>query len=188
MAAGITQAAIPKCKKLFCTVPEQTLREALNQMNGDQPSSIPRVVRLLENPASPIALPGNIDLYRHDCLHLLLNRGFSLEDEAFVIGFTMGNDASTRWLHLEIFKLCSWLIYPTPYRFRRAHFRLFHWGVRCGRESRLRNLNRFDFQAYEHKPLGELRHMLGISPALTAVTHSLLPPSGPLHTVTQAPV
>ncbi len=76
----------------------------------------------------------------------------------------MGNDEATNRLHLEIFKLCSWLLYPTPYRFSRAHFRLFHRGVIRGRESRLKNLNRFNFEAYEHRSLGELRRFLGISP------------------------
>lgn len=47
---------------------------------------------LLENPDSPLPFAGKIDLYRHDCLHLLLERGLSVEDEAFVVGFTMGND------------------------------------------------------------------------------------------------
>ena len=74
----------------------QILREALQSMGGDPPSSIPFLLWLLENPDSPIALPGKIDLYRHDCLHLLLDRGFSLYDEAFVVGFTMGNDVQTQ--------------------------------------------------------------------------------------------
>ncbi len=68
----------------------QTLEAAIREINGDPASSIPFLVWLLENLASPIALPGKIDLYCHDCLHVLLNKGFSLEDEAFVVGFTMG--------------------------------------------------------------------------------------------------
>lgn len=165
MAAGITQPTVLKDENPSRNHPDQPLQHALNMMNGDAPSSIPLVVRLLENPVSPFALPGKIDLYRHDCLHLLLDRGFSLEDEAFVIGFTMGNDEHTNRLHLAIIKLCSWLLYPKPYRFSRAHFRFFHQGVLYGRNIGLKNLNQFDFRAHEHKPLRELRRLLGISQA-----------------------
>jgi hypothetical protein len=146
--------------------PGQTLGDALRTLGGDPPCSMPLVVKLLENPASPIALPGNIDLYRHDCLHLLLNRGFSLDDEAFVIGFTMGNDKQTNRLHLALFKLCSWLLYPKPYRFSWAHFKSFDRGVGCGRSVRSKNLNRFDFKVYEHKSLDQLRQLLGIDQLL----------------------
>ncbi len=113
-----------------------TLRDALAAMQGDASDSIPFLVRLLENPASPMALPGMIDLYRHDCLHLLLGRGFSLHDEAFVVGFTMGNDLRTRPIHLAIFKICSLLFYPRPYRFARCHFhrsrQVWVWGKQPG--------------------------------------------------------
>lgn len=163
MVVGITQSPISSGGNPCCHHPQQPLQEAFTTMEGDPPSKIPLVVRLLENPASPIALPGKIDLYRHDCLHLLLNRGFSLADEAFVIGFTMGNDEYTNWLHLGIFKVCSWLFYPKPYRFKWAHFEQLHLGVFYGRKARLKNLNRFDFRAHNHQTLGELRRFLGIS-------------------------
>ena len=59
-------------------------------------------VWLLENPSSPISLTGAVDLYNHDIIHILLNRGMEVKDEAMVIGFTMGNSKSTsswvRWL------------------------------------------------------------------------------------------
>lgn len=142
--------------------PSQTLSDALKTLGGDPPYRLPLIVRLLENPASPIALPGNIDLYRHDCLHRLLNRSFSLEDEAFVIGFTMGNANQTHRLHLEIFKLCSWLLYPKTYRFSRAHFVSFERGVEYGRRVLSKNLNRFDFKAHEHQSLDHLRQFLGL--------------------------
>jgi hypothetical protein len=61
-----------------------TLRQRLNQLGGDRPDQIPFLVWLLENPDSCFALPGCIDLHGHDCLHVLLQRGFSPYDEAFV--------------------------------------------------------------------------------------------------------
>lgn len=73
-----------------------TLGEAYQALSGSSPSDIPFLSELLENPDSPIALRCKIYLEDHDCLHLLLNRGLSLEDEAFIIGFTMGNDLKTK--------------------------------------------------------------------------------------------
>jgi hypothetical protein len=103
-----------------------------------------------------------IDLYRHDCLHLLLARGFSLHDEAFVVGFTMGNDLRTNGLHLAIFKFCSMLFYPRSYRFNRSHLPCFDAGVALGRKARLRNINQLDFRLLEHQPLRILREWIGI--------------------------
>lgn len=141
---------------------QQTLREAIEIMGGDPPSAIPFLVRLLENPASPIALPGNIDLYGHDCLHLLLNRGWSLYDEAFVVGFTMGNDTRTTWFHLAILKFFASHFYPPKYRFDREHLKVFDVGVAYGRAIKVKNLNTIDFRKYETLPIQLIRHRLGI--------------------------
>jgi hypothetical protein len=69
-------------------VSDMSLEDAYHQFALDGQASIPFFVWLLENPASPISLPGSINLHGHDCLHLLLNRGVSGHDEAFVVGFT----------------------------------------------------------------------------------------------------
>ena len=50
---------------------------------------IPFVIWLLENPNSLLTLPGKISLRHHDYLHVLLDRGISPQNEAFLIGFTM---------------------------------------------------------------------------------------------------
>ena len=82
-----------------------TLKEAQQYLvNGHKPEEIPWIIRLLENPASIVALPGKITLYNHDCLHILLEKELTLTGEAFVIGFTMGNDLKTNWFHLLIYK------------------------------------------------------------------------------------
>ncbi|MES1026448.1 hypothetical protein ABN584_26465 [Gloeocapsa sp. BRSZ] len=68
-----------------------TLHYAVQQLAIDDQADIPFIVWLVENPHSPIALPGKISLYGHDSLHAILNRGHSLADEVFVGSFTMGN-------------------------------------------------------------------------------------------------
>lgn len=140
----------------------RTLRAVLETMAGDPPSSIPWLVRLLENPASPVALPGKITLFCHDCLHLLLGKSMSLEDEAFVVGFTMGNDTKTHQFHLAIFKVCSFWLYPKAYRFNRQHLKTFDKGVAAGRSARFKNLNQVNFACYEQYTIGALRDLFEI--------------------------
>lgn len=141
----------------------QTLKEAYQTLGGDPPSKIPFLIWLLENPKSPLRLPGNIDLYRHDCLHILLNRSFSLDDEAFVVGFTIGNDVKTKKIHLMIFKIISTLFYPKQYRFNQKNYVFFEAGLILGKKISTKNLNRFDFTSYENLPISAIRQKLGIS-------------------------
>jgi hypothetical protein len=68
-----------------------TLCSVYDGMPKDGADAVPWYVRLLENPRSPVALPGAIDLFGHDCLHIVLGRGLLAQDEAFVIGYTMGS-------------------------------------------------------------------------------------------------
>ena len=125
---------------------------------------VPFQVWLLENPKSFMPLPGNISLPNHDCLHLLLNRGFSPEDEAFILGFTMGNDLDTGWLHVLLFKLASQFFYPKKFQFTPEHLKRFDLGFLYGRQiAQIHpNLNRFDFLAYAHCQISEVRDRLGI--------------------------
>lgn len=102
-----------------------TLLDSLESIKRDKQCQIPWIVRLLENPQSPFALPGKIDLFNHDCLHILLEREFSLQDEAFIIGFCMGNDPQTKPNHVKIFKTVSSYLYPKKYRFKTDDFFLF---------------------------------------------------------------
>ena len=140
-----------------------TLRSAYEAMDGDSQSEIPFLVWLLENPDSPLSLPGKIYLYKHDYLHILLERGFSLYDEAFIIGFTMGNDLNTKWLHVYLFKLISSIFYPKKYRFSEKHFQEFNLGFMYGKEVQTKNINSIDFQAYEYKKISEIREKLGMN-------------------------
>ncbi len=140
----------------------QTLFKCLNTIKGDEQSDIPWIVWLLENPDSIFPLPGKINLYNHDCLHVLLGRDFFPFDEAFVVGFTMGSDMRANRFHLAVFKILSSLFYPQKYKFNREHFKLFDLAFDYGRRLKVKNLNQFNFKAYENKTVGELRKYLGI--------------------------
>ena len=140
----------------------RTLKDCLQNINGDRQSDIPFMVRFLENPESIFPLPGKINLYNHDCLHILLDRGISLFDEAFVVGFTMGSDLKTNRLHLAVFEFLSNLLYPQQYKFDREQFKLFKIAFDYSRKLKVKNINHIDFKVYENKTVGEIRKLLGI--------------------------
>ena len=141
---------------------DRTLKSCLQSINGDEQTDIPFMVWLLENPESIFPLPGKINLYNHDCLHILLDRGISLLDEAFVVGFTMGSDRSTNRFHLAVFEILSNLLYPKQYKFDRQQFELLKIAFDYGRRLKVKNINQIDFKAYENKTVGEMRNLLGI--------------------------
>lgn len=137
-----------------------TLEQALQNISVDGAESIPAIVKLLENPRSPIALPGKISLYNHDCLHVLLDKGISAEEEAFVIGFTMGNDPGCNWIHVAIFKFFSRFIYPQKFRFSCSDLQQYDAGFQLGR--RYRNVvqfNSINFSQYQHCTVEQLKQM-----------------------------
>ena len=139
-----------------------TLKDCRQFFKVDEQSDIPFMIRLLENPESIFPLPGKINLYNHDCWHILLARGISLFDEAFVVGFTMGSDLKTNRFHVAAFKLLSNLLYPQPYKFEGEHFKLFDLGFDYARKLKVKNLNQVDFKVYENRTVGELRKLFGI--------------------------
>jgi hypothetical protein len=139
------------------TLDDATLAVAYQTLQGDPPAGIPWMVWLLENPASPCALPGNIDLFGHDCMHLLLKKGFTPAHEAYVVGFTMGNDLRTTRLHLALFKVIAFLFYPPMYRLKYAELAILERGFNRGRSTKIKNLNQMYLESWNHKTLRELR-------------------------------
>ena len=117
-------------------------------------------VWLLENPSSPISLTGAVDLYNHDIIHILLNRGMEVKDEAMVIGFTMGNSQSTsswvRWL----FEFCARYLYPEGYAFDDETLLEFERGYAYGYTRPKRNIHLAQFD--ERKTVATLRKEWGI--------------------------
>ena len=132
-------------------------------MGGDLPNAIPLIVRLLENPASPIALPGSIDLFGHDCFHVLLGRGFSAEDEAFVVGFSMGTDEVCHGWHVAVFKWVAQWLYPRVYRLNRSQLAVFDRGFDYGRSLRCRNLHRLNWRSLVDSSIAALRDQYGLA-------------------------
>jgi hypothetical protein len=117
----------------------RTLRAVLATLPASRPDEIDSLVRLVENPASPYALPGAVALDRHDCIHVLLGRGLLGPDEAFVVGYTMGaaSPSIDREL-LETFKLIAKRLYPRHYRMTEADLFVFDLGYQLGARSTVR--------------------------------------------------
>ena len=124
-------------------------------------SSIHWFVWLLENPVSPISLTGAIDLENHDLIHILLDRGMEIRDEAMVIGFTMGNSTGTTSLVKWLFEFCARYLYPAGYKFDDADIVEFNRGYAYGytRPKRNIHLERFDVT----QNISDIRQKWGIN-------------------------
>ncbi|MDP6706520.1 MAG: hypothetical protein QF893_09280 [Alphaproteobacteria bacterium] len=140
-----------------------TLGEVLATLPGDEPEAIPDVIRKYENPASADALPGAVSLARHDCIHALLGRGLRLQDEAFVIGFTMGAARAINERHLATFEFVSVHDYPKPYNFEPEHLLAFRLGVGAATDmSRDADIHLCPLEARLETTMSDLRREFGI--------------------------
>jgi hypothetical protein len=152
---------------LWNTYPDEldycTLQSAYEALQGDAPSSIPTIVWLMENPKSPFPLPGAIDLHGHDCMHLLLKQGFSDINEAYVVGFTMGNCSKLHPLHLSIFRFVAQYLYPHPYKIGKDELEFFEAGVSQGRSAPIKDICQLDFHGFKHMTLQQVRVILGLA-------------------------
>ncbi|MGB7415682.1 MAG: hypothetical protein WA902_15865 [Thermosynechococcaceae cyanobacterium] len=153
-----TQLTTPPLQQTGCL----TLDAAYRAFEGDPQHSIPFPVWLLENPDSPLSFPGQIYLREHDYLHILLDRGVSAEDEAFIIGFTMGNDPGTTKRITSAFKFAAQYIYPKVYRFKKSHLMIFDCGFSFGQKTKVKNLNSLDYSNYLGYDVADLRMIFGI--------------------------
>ena len=91
------------------------------------------LVWLIENPKSPFHLHGAVTLHDHDHIHVLLGRGQANDDEAFVIGFTMGNDDRIKSWESKLFKFISRWLYSKSERFTKKQLKIFDSGFKYGR-------------------------------------------------------
>jgi len=112
---------------------QDALDEFLAKRTTKEADNIHWLIWLLENPKSPLHLHGACKLKDHDYIHIILDRGQAIEDEAFVIGFTMGNDGRTRMWEKKLFKFISHWLYPKNDRFTKNHLEIYDQGFEYGR-------------------------------------------------------
>jgi hypothetical protein len=141
----------------------RSLAEVYETLPGNAPSKVPWYVRTLEHPSSPLALAGATDLFGHDCIHVVLGRGLTPQDEAFVLGFTMGASRRSCSWQRRLYRLCAQRIYRGAYRFSRLDGEVFDFAVEAARSAGTEPLHRSDFyRARFHHPLGDIRRALGV--------------------------
>jgi hypothetical protein len=142
---------------------DRKVSDAIADLPGAIDAEIPEVVQRLENPSSPVALPGAVTLGRHDVLHILLGRGLLDQDEAFVIGFTMGN--ATRYRDddglLMRQALAHW--YPEPFRICGSKLKVFDLGIQAGKAMGIPDIAQIPIENLGGRTLGHARRELQIS-------------------------
>jgi ubiquinone biosynthesis protein Coq4 len=139
-----------------------TLQEAYSLMNGDRQQDIPFLVWLFENPDSPLRFPGQISLRDHDYLHIIFGCDRSPDHEAWLVGFTIGNDLYCHRFHLLFFKFVARYLYPKNYRFSRSTIESFARGVKAGRKAPYKQIHQFDFERLKDKNIEQLRKIFAV--------------------------
>lgn len=140
----------------------KTLAAIIKTLPANEPQDISAIVKLFENPSSPIALPGAVNLERHDCIHIILGRGLLPQDEAFVIGFTMGTSKYIGGFAEGLFKKASRYLYPKPYKFSKDNLIAFELGLQYGKVCKANEIYEFPFEKFGKDKLKDLRKRLGI--------------------------
>lgn len=139
-----------------------TLREVVATLPAAPPAAIPWIVRMFENPQGWLRLHGAVDLHTHDRIHVLLGRGLLDQDEAFVIGFTMGSTKAVSRLERWFFKTAVSHLYPDPYRIPWPILAAYDLGLEAGREIGVRNIHEAVDDSMLDRPLGAVRRELGL--------------------------
>lgn len=125
---------------------------------------VPLSIKLMENPWSPIHLPGANSLRRHDLTHIVLGTDTSLEGECLVVGFTMGSANSVRPRHFRVFKWWVMHIYPSAYRPDKAAWAVFDQAAELAKQMGVKNLHLAKLERQLSLRVREVQEKLGIDP------------------------
>tara|TARA_Y100000593_G_scaffold49908_1_gene94057 strand:+ start:18409 stop:19011 length:603 start_codon:yes stop_codon:yes gene_type:complete len=141
----------------LCTVLDSMKEFKLSQ------EDVPLIIKLTENPNYPTSklFTGAVNLFSHDCIHVLLGRGLLPKDEAFVIGYTMGSGQKmSRWRRNLFLWVCKHL-YPEGYKFNEEERYVFYSGVMAGSKCSV-DLSNVPFEELINCKITDIRHTLGI--------------------------
>ena len=104
----------------------------------------------------------SIPLFELECLHILLGRGFTLEDEVFVIGYWMGASQRASDLQVATCHVMSRIAEPGSDLFSENELKAYHLGYELGHKMSHGLLHRYSFRDNFDTTLGEIREILGI--------------------------
>jgi hypothetical protein len=145
-----------------------TLREAHASLTslGAKQEEIPLIIQVVENPRFHVPginfFHGAVDLNTHDYIHILLGRGLLPEDEAFVIGFTMGTTHRVTTLEENLYALASKYFYPKSFQFRDADICIFKNATKLGHVSDCQSLEGIEYAKYLDWKLHDIRLSIGL--------------------------
>jgi hypothetical protein len=139
------------------------LHRRLHDLSQSSNPEQPLFIRILERPNRFIALPFQIDLFTHDCIHILLGIGTYMHDEAFLIGFTMGNSHRINCFYKEIYKFLTHNLYPKVYGLTRKELLIFDRGYQYGQLIGQQSLDRVDFNALLGIKISTLRKQFNMN-------------------------
>tara|TARA_Y100001938_G_C8033898_1_gene402231 strand:+ start:212 stop:817 length:606 start_codon:yes stop_codon:yes gene_type:complete len=143
----------------------RTLLKCLDSMEDFKlcQEDVPLIIKLAENPKYDIGLfAGYVDLFSHDCIHILLGRGLLVKDEAFVIGYTMGSSRKMfRWRRNLFMFICKYL-YPEGYKFGEEERYVFNSAVLLGSKCGV-DLSKVKFETFLNRKLSMARRELKIN-------------------------
>ena len=144
---------------------QEALDKFLEKETTKNKSEVPWLIWLMENPKSPLHLHGASALNDHDYVHIILDKGQANDDEAFVIGFTMGNDDRTKEWEVKLFKFVSSKLYPKKERFTQEQLKIFDRGFSYG-QSKLhlyQRIGEFDWSTMDkNTPLNEVKRKFNV--------------------------
>ncbi len=146
---------------------EMTLAEVLSTLPAANAEDVPEIIRKYENPESPDALPGAISLARHDCIHVILGRGLHVQDEAFIIGATMGAASNITEEDVDTFIRVSTTEYPEHWRFKPEHIMSYRLGVGFSLDNLAKkdlHLIPLETEEWQVKTVHDVRRALGLVP------------------------
>jgi len=124
---------------------------------------VPLIIKLTENPKYKTSklFTGAVDLFTHDCIHVLLGRGLLPKDEAFVIGYTMGSSKKMKRWRRNLFMFVCKYLYPEGYKFSEEERYIFYSGVMLGNNCAT-DLTSVDFNELVNYKIQAIREKLGI--------------------------
>jgi hypothetical protein len=128
---------------------------------------VPLIIKLTENPKyfTSKLFTGAVDLFSHDCIHVILGRGLLPKDEAFIIGYTMGSGKKmSRWRRNLFLWVCKYL-YPEGYKFNEEERYVFYSGVMAGSRCPT-DLSKVNFKELSDYKVQGIREKLGIDKEL----------------------
>ena len=139
----------------------ESILEDMEPFSLDQ-SDVPLIIKLVENPKYDIGLfAGYVDLFTHDCIHVILGRGLAVKDEAFVIGYTMGTTKRMARWRRNLFMFFAKHLYPEGYKFGEDERLIFYNAVMAGSKCPS-DLSKVDFRHLLHLTPRDIRIVLGI--------------------------